>query len=927
MTSARSSSAPDGHEVDDHEADFHEADFHEANGHGANGHEGASTAGVGRRHRWPFAGRSEELAAFETYLGGGTVSALLVHGPAGVGKSRLAEECLRHAERQGYRTERVVATTADAALPLGALGHLLPPDAPVHDPVLTFHAAAKAFAPHGSDGRSRRGVVLVDDLPLLDNASAVLLGHLARTGAVFLVGTVRTPAPPSDVVESFEHEDSTRRMDLGGFGEREVAALVRGFLGGPVEHAALSTLTQDSRGNALVLRELVVGALDSGVLGCEDGLWRLTGRPAGTRRLTGIVRSRLESRSGSQHRLLERLALCEPLPLDALQYGAGDTDDIETLEEQGLVRVRMDGRRTVCVLDHPLYGQVLRRGIPAARRRALYREQAAHLTALGARRREDALRLASWRLAAGLPVGLDTLLPAARMARHVCDYPTVVGLLATVPARGATLEVWLLRGEAHHHTGRWAAAEECLRTAERLAERDEDLLTVTMERTQNLYWGLGDTARTLEVNTRAAARLDESGRRVLRVNEAAYLLYSGRVPDALRLLADAEKIAVPRLRMWAQLQRSLALSYTGRSGQAVELARVVHEELTAAESEGRHGRPSSHGSGPAIYRVAALTDAGRTQEAREVGRAAFSRAVGARAPAPQIWLAAHLGRCELNAGHLGPAHDWFTEALSLARGQQARRATAFAGAGLAVVLAQTGRADRARTALETAWCPEGERQHAARLMRQLATAWQTAADGATEEAQQVLAEAAGQARAAGMSSYESWLLADAARLGAAVEVSGRLAELAADGDSPLAGLRARFAAALAVDDHRRLRDVAQRCEELGADMMGAEAATGASAAAERAGDPRTAAAAAVLARRLLDRCGADRLTAPRVRGAEVRPLTGREQHVARLAADGLTSQEIAARLVLSVRTVDNHLQRAYAKLGVTSRGELARMVR
>ncbi|MFJ5797880.1 LuxR C-terminal-related transcriptional regulator [Streptomyces decoyicus] len=905
MTSAPSSSAPDGHEADDFEG---------------------STAGAGRRQRWPFAARSEELAAFETYLGGGTVSALLVHGPAGVGKSRLAEECLRHAERRGHRTERVVATTTDAALPLGALGHLLPPDAPVHDPVLTFHAAAKAFTPDRSDGQPRRGVVLVDDLPLLDNASAVLLGHLARTGSVFLVGTVRTPAPPSDVVESFEHEESTRRMDLGGFGEREVAALVRGCLGGPVEHASLSTLAQASRGNALVLRELVAGALDSGALVCEDGLWRLTGRLAGTRRLTGIVRRRLESRSTSQHRLLERLALCEPLPLDALQYG-GHTDDIETLEEQGLVRVRMDGRRTVCVLDHPMYGQVLRRGMPAARRRALYREQAAHLAALGARRREDALRLASWRRAAGLPVGLDTLLPAARMARHVCDYPTVVTLLATVPARDATMEVWLLRGEAHHHTGRWAAAEECLRTAERLAERDEDLLTVTMERTQNLYWGLGDTARTLEVNTRAAARLDESGRRVLRVNEAAYLLYSGRVPDALRLLADAEKIAVPRLRMWAQLQRSLALSYTGRGGEAVELARAVHEELTAAESERRHGRASSHGSGPAIYRIAALTDAGRTQEAREVGRAAFSQAVGARAPAPQIWLSAHLGRCELIAGHLGPAHDWFTEALSLARGQQARRATAFAGAGLAVVLAQTGRADRARTALEAARCPEEECQHASRLMRQLATAWHTAAHGATEEAQQVLAEAAGQAREAGMSSYESWLLADAARLGAAVEVSGRLAELAADGDSPLAGLRAGFAAALAADDHRRLREVAKRSEELGADMMGAEAATEASAAAERAGDPRAAAAAAVLARRLLDRCGADRVTAPRVRVAEVRPLTGREQHVARLAADGLTSQEIAARLVLSVRTVDNHLQRAYAKLGVTSRGELARIMR
>ena len=326
----------------------------------------------------------------------------------------------------------------------------------------------------------------------------------------------------------------------------------------------------------------------------------------------------------------------------------------------------------MCVLDHPLYGQVLRRGIPAARRRAIYREQAAHLAALGARRREDALRLASWRRAAGLPVGLDTLLPAARMARHVRDYPTVVDLLASGPGSGTP--PWRSGCCAARPTTTPAAgqtAEECLRAAERLAERDEDVLTVAMERTQNLYWGLGDTARTLEVNTRAAARLDESGRRVLRVNEAAYLLYSGRVPDALRLLADAETIAVPRLRMWAQLQRSLALSYTGRSGEAVELARVVHEELTAAEGEQRPGRPSSHASGPAIYRVAALTDAGRTQEAREVGRAAFSRAVGARAPAPQIWLAAHLGRCELIAGHLGPAHDWFTEALGLARGQQA----------------------------------------------------------------------------------------------------------------------------------------------------------------------------------------------------------------------------------------------------------------
>jgi DNA-binding CsgD family transcriptional regulator len=52
------------------------------------------------------------------------------------------------------------------------------------------------------------------------------------------------------------------------------------------------------------------------------------------------------------------------------------------------------------------------------------------------------------------------------------------------------------------------------------------------------------------------------------------------------------------------------------------------------------------------------------------------------------------------------------------------------------------------------------------------------------------------------------------------------------------------------------------------------------------------------------------------------PLTNREREVAILAASGLTSRAIAERLFLSARTVDNHLARIYAKLGVTSRAEL-----
>ena len=45
-----------------------------------------------------------------------------------------------------------------------------------------------------------------------------------------------------------------------------------------------------------------------------------------------------------------------------------------------------------------------------------------------------------------------------------------------------------------------------------------------------------------------------------------------------------------------------------------------------------------------------------------------------------------------------------------------------------------------------------------------------------------------------------------------------------------------------------------------------------------------------------------------------------------LAAAGASSREIAERLVISVRTVDNHLQSAYRKLGVSRRQDLARIV-
>ena len=145
----------------------------------------------------------------------------------------------------------------------------------------------------------------------------------------------------------------------------------------------------------------------------------------------------------------------------------------------------------------------------------------------------------------------------------------------------------------------------------------------------------------------------------------------------------------------------------------------------------------------------------------------------------------------------------------------------------------------------------------------------------------------------------------------------RLAELAEVVEGPLPPVLAWHARALTTGPGTELLAVAGTFEERGLHLYAAEAAA---QAVRRLRDNRHSSLAAQ--RRLtalLARC--DVVRTPALAGS--RPvLTARESEIARLAATGTPSRGIATRLYLSARTVDNHLQRIYRKLGVAGRPEL-----
>ncbi|MEO3806219.1 LuxR C-terminal-related transcriptional regulator [Nonomuraea sp. B1E8] len=835
---------------------------------------------------WPFTGRTAQLAEIRSAAGG-----IVVAGPPGAGKSRLVAQAVRDVNAVAWAR----ATAAAAEVPLGAFAALLPATPPAGN--LLGWAAAALRAP----------VLAVDDAHLLDPASAALVHHLVTRGGTRVIATLRSQEPVPDAVLALWKDDLLPRLELGPFSLEETTAVLEAALGGQVESATVARLWRASQGNALYLRELVL----SGGLSDDGGLWRWRGPLTITPSLRDTIAGRIGELTARERDVLELLAYGEPLGADLLA-ALGSLDAVQSLEDRQLVVVQPDGRRLPVRLAHPLHGEVIRDGCGVLRARAMMRRLAETVTGAGLRRREDVLRVAVWRLDAGMTGDPGLLLAGCERARVVRDLELAERLGRAAVAAGGGAPALSALGTVLYYGDRYDEAEEVFAAAWEWEMHERARMDLGAQRALNLAMGLGDVAK-------AGAVIEETIRPIHDVVEREGLKSIRAVLAVLTGDLDAAQDVVTRARRVGALTpqgvRAMGVVETGvlaARGRAAEcLARAAELRAEIAREPDAMGSLTAFLIGSATQSALLLGDLDTAERLAGEGHGLNGEfGTWARVMVEFSTFQARVLRLRGRlADALARARDaaaWLPNRSMLAGPCLAELAHAYA------LLGDVASAEQVLARAEATVLPVGP---SIVVPLRLARAWTLAERGDVAGAVELCLETAERA----LPCDVPFALHDVVRLGRPELVADRLAAVEIKG--PLVTLFAQHAAAR---DGAGFDAVSAGFERSGLLVHAAEAAAHAAARYREAGLPRGARAAETRAWRLTQRCQGARTLA--LLDLDVPGLTPRQREIALLAAQGMTNREIAERLVVSVRTVANTLYAIYGKTGVNDRAALASLL-
>jgi DNA-binding CsgD family transcriptional regulator len=883
----------------------------------------------------------------------GGCGVLVLRGDAGIGKTTL----LAHA-REGASGMRVLSACGvelETGIPFGGLLELLRPATPALDrippPQASALRSALGLAAAGPGDRFLVGAatlsllaaaaddeplaVLIDDFQWLDRPSAEAIVFAARrlvADPIALIATVRDGEPsaldrvhlPACVVPGLDRDDALE--------------LLRGLTGRDPPVDAVDRLFAATGGNPLALVELSARVDELAGDAAHMPI------PVSTR-VGGAFLRRIEPLSPDARTALLVAAASETANLEEVTQACSSLEidaaaRLEEAETSGLVRITT----TAVEFRHPLARSTCYAAATPAARRAAHRALAA---ATVADRR-------AWHLAEGAIGPDETAAAALAQAASRANAMHAYSVAATAAKRAAALTPrsavrasrLLTAAQAAFRAGETARALDLLtQVAEREAEeRVQASLTELRGRITLRRGPIPEGIAILLPAARAAARWDPARAVEMLADCVLACAYTGDTAGILepgRLARDiSARNGDPRSRIVALAVEGAALVYAAhgadgpaRIREAVELfadSEEFHDDLEVVVwmmiaalflREGTIGEALSEAALDAVRKSGAVAFLPRvlaftardaaTRDKWSAGVALYLEALAVAAEtghdAERAWTLAALASLQARQGLEQEARANAEEAIALSHQLGAAGNLHWATGALAELELSRGDFERAIADLERreqSLRTGGNADPDLSMVPELVEAYTRT--GRPEDAENALAEYARTATDKG----QPWALARYHR------ARGLLAD-----DT---GIDEAFRAAL--DQHALAPDAFEGARTrlcYGERLRRARRRVDARAELRRAFAVFDRLGAAPWRERAAKELAATGETARRREFSTLDELTPQELSIATLLASGRTTREAAATLFVSPKTVEHHLRRAYQKLGVRNRAELA----
>ncbi|MFI1504167.1 AAA family ATPase [Streptomyces sp. NPDC020597] len=912
-------------------------------------------------------GREELVTAARDQLTRG--GSVLLHGPAGIGKSTVLRALAADYGDAARTVLRCSATESESHLPFLALADLfgLVLDE-VSDklPAAQRTALESALTGRGESTLQRDGLALrlavlsalrvlaaagpvllvADDLQWLDSASAELLGFAARRlgdTPVQLLCAVRTEGQEYDRHLRASPPD-TLAVRLNPLSRNQVSALLdhRGYTDLP--RSTVREIHRTSGGNPLFALEL------GRALG-ENPTPPRPGEPLPVpTSLRALVLSRLDMLSDEARRTL-LVASAGARPTLALLHAAGrENAEAETAQAAALGLLATEPEGPAVRFAHPLISAALYAEAPAQERRAAH----AALSTAASDPIERARNLAMATTGTD-PEVAARLAEAAALARDR-GAPSVAAALGLLAARHTPPDG--VPGPDGH---RLYAAEDAITAGEVDLARDiarEVLTRATVPADRIRAWevvieaagqALGDVDA---VFPQALADAGEDPRLLALVHyHLAWrkLIVEGDFSEARQEAAHAAELAARggdrRTELMALSFQSSTETLMGHPNAPATIKQAMREP------QDPYVACHHNGVGAARFRWLMMSD--QLPEARSTITALLREVRRRGMVESEVHFQRFLAETELRSGHCGRALDLARESLRLARdsgiglGASAMLASLAEASGgdvgqaLALAREAAGRAEE-----------DGDQMYLSRALAALGHAQFVAGDaaGAVGSLRRVreLEQGLGITDPA-RGRWQGDLAEALVQVGEPGEAQDVIAvtrehALRLDRESVLAVLdRAEALVRAALGDHEgalaRLTSVQDRLAKLGYGLEEARAAFALARLRTGRPGPTSYDEAARLFRRCralpwlrqVDEAAARGAGEPPAVTAQTPPsdalagLAAMERQVAALVMEGATNREIAARLFISVKTVEATLTRVYRKLGIRSRVDIVRL--